>query len=160
MFRRTAFIATVAVGSLAASAIAHADSHGAAAMDPNVAARQSLMGLMAYNIGVLGGMAQGRMAYESEAASAAAASLYHLSMVDQSRMWPEGTDSMSIDNTRALPALWENIDDAIARQMTLRSAAEDMMNAAGTDLASLQGAIGALGGACGGCHRAYREPDQ
>lgn len=51
------------------------------------------------------------------------------------------------------------MDDVMMRGMALRTAAEDMMNAAGTDLASLQGAIGALGASCGGCHRAYRQPD-
>lgn len=153
MFRRIALIATVAVGSVVAAAQAQEQT------DPNVVARQSLMRLNAYNIGVLGSMAQGRMEYDAARASAAATSLYHLSLVDQSRMWPPGSDTSSIENTRALPALWDNMDDVMMRGMALRTAAEDMMNAAGTDLASLQGAIGALGASCGGCHRAYRQPD-
>ena len=52
MFRRIALIATVAVGSVVAVAQAQEQT------DPNVVARQSLMRLNAYNIGVLGSMAQ------------------------------------------------------------------------------------------------------
>ena len=38
------------------------------------------------------------------------------------------------------------------------AAAEAMSAAAGTDLASLQGAMEGLGGACGACHKAFRVP--
>ncbi|MCB1361156.1 MAG: cytochrome c, partial [Rhodobacteraceae bacterium] len=34
-----------------------------------------------------------------------------------------------------------------------------MVGAAGTDLATLQGAVRGLGGACGGCHQTYRQPE-
>ncbi len=40
----------------------------------------------------------------------------------------------------------------------LVTAATAMEAAAGTDLASLQAAMGAVGGACGACHKAYRVP--
>ena len=127
-------------------------------VDPNVHARQSLMDLYAYNLGVLGAMAQARMPYDADMASSAATSLYHLARSGSARMWPAGTDTMSIDGTRALPAIWDNMADFGARAMALQTATETMMNAAGTDLASLQGAMGALGSACGGCHQTYREP--
>ena len=38
----------------------------------------------------------------------------------------------------------------------LTTALENMVVAAGTDLASLQGAFGAVGAGCGGCHRSFR----
>lgn len=128
-------------------------------LTPHVTARKSLMGLYAYNLGVLGGMAQGQTPYDADMARAAATSLFHLSRSGSARMWPAGSDSVSMPGaTRALPAIWESGSDIGARAGALAAATEAMMAAAGTDLASLQGAMGALGGACGGCHQAYRQP--
>lgn len=125
---------------------------------PHINARKALMNLYAYNLGVLGGMAQGQIPYDAEAATAAATSLYHLSRSGGARMWPAGSDSVAMPGaTRALPALWENLPDVGARAGALAAATEAMMAAAGTDLAALQGAMGAVGGACGGCHQAYRQ---
>ncbi len=126
-------------------------------VDPNVRARQSLMTLYAYNLGVLGGMAQGRMPYDAEAAAAAATSLYHASRSGSARMWPAGSDNGAMQGTRALPAIWQNMDDFGSRFGALQGATEAMMAAAGTDLAALQGAMGPLGAACGGCHQTYRQ---
>ena len=127
-------------------------------VNPDVHARQAFMDVMAYNLGPIGGMAQGRAPYDAAVASAAAANLYHLSMVDIGHMYAAGTDNATVQGTRALPAIWSDragFDDRIA---ALRTATEAMMNAAGTDLASLQGAMGPLGAACGGCHQTYRQP--
>ncbi|WP_068302782.1 cytochrome c [Pararhodobacter sp. CCB-MM2] len=146
--------ALATVAALALPGLANAQD-----MDPNVAARQSLMDLYAYNLGVLGGMAQARIDYDADLASAAATSLYHLSMAGTERMWAEGTDNMSVEGTRALPAIWDNAEDFEAHEAALVTAAEAMMEAAGTDLASLQGAMGGLGRACGACHQTYRQPE-
>ena len=71
------------------------------------------MQILALNIGVLGEMARGNTDYDAEAASAAASNLALVAMLDQRFFWPEGTDSESIEGTRALPAIWENIPDVI-----------------------------------------------
>lgn len=127
-------------------------------LTPHVNARKALMGLYAYNLGVLGGMAQGQVPYDADQARAAATSLFHLSRSGGQRMWPAGSDSASMPGvTRAMPAIWESGSEFGARAGALAAATEAMMNAAGTDLASLQGAMGALGGACGACHQAYRQ---
>ncbi len=127
--------------------------------NPNIAARQAMMTLMAYNLGVVGGMAQARMPYDAAAASAAANSLRHLSLIDHGRMWPAGTDNAAAADTRALPAIWADMAGFEARFVALQSATEAMAGAAGTDLATLQAAMGALGGACGGCHQNFRQPE-
>lgn len=127
--------------------------------DPNIAARQAQMSLQAYNLGVIGAMAQGRVAYDAATAAAAASNLYHLSRLDPSRMWAAGTDNMAAEHTRALPAIWDDAAGFATRYAALQAATEAMMNAAGTDLAALQGAMGALGGACGGCHQNFRQPE-
>lgn len=126
--------------------------------DPAIAARKNVMQLYAFNLGQLGAMAKEEVAYDAEAASKAAGNLALLASLDQSALWPEGTDNESTENSRALPALWSDYDDVTAKVMALSEAAAAMEAAAGTDLASLKGAMGGLGGACGACHKAYRAP--
>jgi cytochrome c556 len=141
-----------AVAAMAASIATAQEGPEAAA----VKARQSHMQLYAFNLGALGGMAQGAIPYDAETAAAAAANLAALSALDQSRYWPMGSAAGEVEGSRAQPALWANLDDAMAKGMALNAAAVAMAEVAGTDLASLQGAMGALGGACSACHQSYR----
>lgn len=128
------------------------------ALNDATKARQAQMQLYAFNLGLLGAMAKGEVAYDSAAASAAATNLASLARLDQSRLWPQGSDDMGVDGSRALPALWENMPDVMSKASDLATAATAMETAAGTDLASLQAGMGAVGGACGACHKAYRVP--
>lgn len=123
-----------------------------------IGARKAQFQLFAFNLGVLGGMAQGRVDYDAEVAQTAADHLYHLTRSYNPALWPEGSDNASAQNTRALPAIWDNLEDFAQRYGALQTAAEAMQAAAGTDLASLQGALGGIGGACGACHDNYRAP--
>ena len=147
---------------LAAAGVAATLTFGTAIAEekahPAVTARVSLMNLYANNLGALGAMAKGNVEYNAEAASAAANNLALLVQLDQSALWPQGTDSESISGTRALPALWANFPDVMAKGKAMADAVTAMQAAAGTDLASLQGAMGALGGSCSACHKAYRAP--
>tara|TARA_R110002124_G_scaffold278486_1_gene450498 strand:+ start:38814 stop:39290 length:477 start_codon:yes stop_codon:yes gene_type:complete len=148
------------IAGLCLSGAAQAESHmDEKALNAAVTARQSTMKLYAFNLGILGTMAKGQAEYNAEAATAAASNLVKLSSQDQMAYWPQGSDNASIENTKALPAMWENMDDVGAANAKLEEAAVAMEAAAGTDLASLQGAMGGLGGACGGCHKSYRESD-
>lgn len=126
--------------------------------DAAVKARQSHMQLFSFNLGLLGGMAQENIPYDAAAATAAAANLVALAGIDQGRYWMPGTDSDSREDSRTLPALWQNIPDAVAKNAALGEAAMAMQAAAAVDLASLRGAMGPLGGACSACHEAYRKP--
>jgi len=74
-------------------------------------------------------------------------------------LWPAGSDADSAEGTRALPDIWSNFPDVAAKGAMMREAADAMAAAAGTDLASLQAAMGPLGAACGGCHKPYRAPE-
>ncbi len=150
MRRTLTALATAAVLALPGLAVAQD-------VNPDVKARQAYMSVLAYNLGQIGGMAQGRAPYDAAVAAAAAANLYHLSMVDTGHMFAEGTDNATIEGTRALPAIWSDRAGFDGRIAALREASEAMMNAAGTDLAALQGAMGPLGAACGGCHQNYRQ---
>jgi cytochrome c556 len=122
-----------------------------------ITARKSHMQLYAANLGVLGAMAQGNADYDAETAQAAADNLAALSMLNQRFYWPAGSAVGEAENTRALPAIWESPEGAMAAGGKMAEAAAAMQLAAGVDLASLQAAMGAVGAACGGCHETYRQ---
>ena len=122
--------------------------------------RQAHMKNFARNLSVLGGMAQGNAEYDAAQAQSAADNLHHFSMIDWDYYWPPGTSSEEIEGTRALPAIWENMEDFQATYAALQEATTALQGAAGTDLASLQGAMGGVGQACGACHENYRAPEQ
>lgn len=145
----------VLAGTFASTAIS--DSHADPAIMGAVEARQAHMKLYAFNIGILGGMAKGAVEYDADAASKAAANLAMLATLDQSRMWPKGSDTDALgDATSALPAIWAEGSDVGAKAKAMIDASAAMKDAAGGGLDSLRGAIGALGASCGGCHKAYR----
>ena len=144
--------ATLGVAMLAGSAIAQDPMAGA------IGARQSMMRLMGFNIGTLGGMAQGKIAYDASTAQAAADNLAKLASLDHMAMFPKGSDDMSVGDTAAKPDIWENAADFDAKFAALVAGANAMQAAAGGGVDSLKGAMGGLGGACGACHKAYRTP--
>ncbi|TYB81463.1 c-type cytochrome [Maritimibacter fusiformis] len=127
--------------------------------NPAVEARKSLMQLMAFNLAPIGAMAKDEMPYDAETASTAAGNLLTLSRVSVGPMFPEGSDSFSRDDTRALPEIWDDMAGFSAHLSDLTAAAEAMVTAAGTDLDALKQAMQPLGGACGGCHKDFRQPE-
>ena len=157
MFKRFSAIGAILGLAIVASAATGQDAQQKALNDATKA-RQAQMQLYAFNLGQLGAMAKGEVAYDSAAASAAATNLASLARLDQSKLWPEGSDEMGVEGSRALPALWENLPDVMSKGSDLVTATTAMEAAAGTDLASLQAAMGAVGGAGGACHKAYRGP--
>ncbi len=144
------FFGTTAMGG------GHADPAIVAA----VKARQSAMTLYSFNLGLLGGMAKGQIEYDADAATRAAASLAALTQLDQSRMWPPGSDTESLgaEMTAALPKIWMAGSKAGEIGGQLKEAAVAMEGAAGNGLDALRGAIGNVGKACGACHDGYRQP--
>ncbi|SDW97775.1 c-type cytochrome [Roseicitreum antarcticum] len=142
---------------LAVTAVAATTATMAIPDEATIGARQGQFKLFSHNLGVLGGMAQGRMDYDAEVAQTAADNLFHLSRHDQSRLWPEGTDTMSVEGTRALPAIWEDFDDFAAKFTSFQEAAVATQAVAGDGLDAMRGALGPLGAACGACHDTYRE---
>ena len=145
-------VLSVAGALVAGSIVAHESDNG------SVKARQHVMQLQAYYLGQLGAMAKGDVEYSSEAAQGAADSLVAISQLDHSTLWPPGTDSESISNTRALPNLWTDYPDIIEKAGALTDAVAAMQSVAGTDLESLRASMGPVGAACGACHKAYQKP--
>lgn len=144
---------TFAVGlGAAANAGGHSDG------PPEVAARNAHMSLYSYNMGILGGMAQGKIEYDATAASVAAANLAAVASMDQSGYWTEGTDNTAMEGTRALPAIWTDKAKFDELNASFAEATAALAAVAGDGLDPLKGAIGAAGSACGTCHKAYRGP--
>ncbi len=148
-------LSALTVAALASAALAA--SHGGE-LPASVKARQAHMSLNGFNIGVLAGMARGKVDYDAEAASAAAKNLAALAGMDQSRYWEPGTDSDSLAGTRALPAIWANPEDVASKAAALADATAALAGTAGDGLEALQAGLGPVGQACGACHKAYQLP--
>jgi len=146
----TAAVLTLALGA----SVAFADGD-AKALDSAIKARKGQMQLYSHNLGVLGAMAKGEVDYDAAAAQAAADNLVLAASLNAGNMWPAGSDN-SLGNNRAKPEIWANFPDVAAKAGAMSDAAAAMASAAGTDLASLQAAMGGVGGACSACHKAYR----
>ena len=142
------------IAGTAAISAGHADKAALAA----VKARQSTMTLYSFNLGQLGAMAKGDVEYNADAASAAAGNLAKLTSMSQMAAWMPGTDNATLgeDVTHALPAIWESGSMIGDKGKALREAVVALEAAAGGGLESLQGAMGPVGKACGGCHETYR----
>ncbi|KGB82522.1 MAG: cytochrome C554 [Confluentimicrobium sp.] len=150
------FGAALGLSLLAGAALGASDED--MAVQAAIKARQAQMDLYAYNLGILGAMAKGDVEYNADIAGGAASNIVTLTSLDQSTLWPEGSDSMAAE-TRALPAIWDNFPDVMTKSQALVEAAVAMEAAAGTGIDGLRAAIGPLGGACGACHKVYRAPE-
>lgn len=140
------FKTIVAVGAIltASAALAHSG-----VKDPNVKARMDLMGEVKASMGVLGGMAKGKMAFDAEKAAMAKDSLIQSAQGIASAFEVNAMDPKS----ESLPAIWENWDDFTAKASAMEAAvsALDVSSAEG-----IQGGLRSVGGSCGGCHKTYR----
>lgn len=139
---------------------AFAGSHADPAIQGAIKARQGQMQLYQLNIGVLVSMAKGDAEYNAEAAQAAANNLNALANLDAMNMWPQGSDMDSVEGTRAKADIWTTFPAVVEKSQAMAAAAAGMADAAGTDLASLQGAMGPLGAACNACHKDFRARQQ
>ena len=145
--------AAFAVAALTIPAIAHSGGHGG---NPAQDARNSHMNLYGFNLGVLGAMAKGDMEFDAEIAQMHAANLVALSGMSEHGYWVEGTASGELEDSRALPAIWTDMDDFMAKSKGLHDAA---MALDASTLDGVRAGLGAVGGACGACHKVYRAPE-
>jgi len=114
------------------------------------------MQVQAANLGVLVGMARGQIEYDAEAAQVAADNLVAIGMIDQRFFWPEGSSVESGADTKALPAIWEDYDDFIAKWEQYGEAAAAMQANAAGGVEAVGASLRELGGACGACHETYQ----
>ncbi|MFD1508735.1 c-type cytochrome [Lacimonas salitolerans] len=122
-------------------------------------ARQGQFRIMALNLGIIGSMAQGQREYDAEAAQSAADTLVAVSMIQQGPHWPEGSDDMSIDGTRAQPSIWEDMDDFSSKWADFGEAAQAMQASVANGQEALGPLMGEIGGTCKACHDNHRAPE-
>jgi cytochrome c556 len=126
--------------------------------DKAIKARQSMFQLYNFSTGILGDMAKGKIPYDAAAATEAATNLSAVANLGQSQFWPAGSDNATDGNarTRALPKIWTTFPAITEKADALKTAAADLVPAAGAGLESLQNAMGAVGDSCKGCHQEFR----
>lgn len=147
--------------ALAAATLVAAPALSEVLTDPEeiLTARHGYMLLMANQLAPLGAMAKGEMPYDAATATKAASSLASLAAIDSSMLWVPGTEEGVLEDSSALPDAITNAPDVQARFGTLKTASDALAAAAGTDLESMKVAMGAVGQACGGCHKQYRKSE-
>ena len=128
------------------------------AAEKAIKARKAQMQLYSWNLGALGAMAKGNVAYDAKAASSAANNLLALANLDAGSMWPQGTDSTAMPGkTRAKAEAWTTYPKVAEKGKEFNAAAVELASVAGNGLEALQAAVGAVGKTCGGCHKPFRE---
>lgn len=125
-----------------------------------VQAREGHMKAFALHLGALGGMAKGEIEYDADLAAGHASELATLAGLAQTGYWPEGTSSVDLTGSRALPAIWEDMADFEAKREALHQAAMQLEGAVGDGPEAIGAALGGVGQACGACHRVYRAEEE
>lgn len=128
--------------------------------NPVVEARQGYFKLLGLEMGALAGMAKGEVEYEAAVATAHAEDLVTLTNYSLDDVFQSGTSKADLPGeTRALPEIWENMDDVQKKLSDLHSAVEALAAVAGDGRAELGPAVGQVGSACKACHDEYRAKD-
>lgn len=156
---KSGYLAALACAAAVAITAPAGIGHAEGAFDNQLKARQGQFRLLALNLGVLGGMARGNAEYDAALAQAAAENIVTIAALNQAPMWPEGSDAMSIEGTRALPEIWEKFDDFASKWQAVGAAAQGLPEAVGSGVAGIGPALGPLGGTCKDCHDTYRAPE-
>lgn len=136
--------AVFALFGLGGTALAHAD-----VTNETVKERMELMGTIRSNFAVIGGMMQGKVDFDAAKAGEAQAAL-----AAAAAMIPEKFEAEEMDpESESSPAIWENWDEFTGMAANLEQAALALET---DSVDSLKAGFGAIGGACGACHKAYR----
>lgn len=117
--------------------------------------RQSIFSLLGSNMGPLGGMAKGKIAFDAEKVGKHALRINQLSMMiaDYTR-----TDTSAHKvKTEALDKIWAEPDNFAKRIKDLTTASANLQKAALSGNEGLiKKAIGGVGKTCGGCHDDFK----
>lgn len=152
---KSLFIATIAAASMTSATAVFAQDD----FEGPLKARQGQFQIIAMNLGILGNMARGRMDYDADAAQAAADTLVAVSQIQQTPMWPEGSDNEAIEGTRAQPTIWADNADFLSKWAAFGEGAVTIQAAASNGVEALGPAMGPIGGSCKACHDTHRAPE-
>lgn len=118
--------------------------------DPVVKARMHAMGTAGQATKVLGDMAKGSIAFDADKAAEAKALL-----IQVARDLPETFKENASDPvSEARPTIWDDFADFTIRAEIMETTATALDT---SSAASIGAGMRALGGSCGGCHKAYRQ---
>lgn len=141
------FAKALAIGAIFVAGAAFAQEEPT---DPNAIARSEVMKAIGTNVGVLGGMASGKDAFDAAKAETAKAALVEAAQrIETAYAEPGAPDPVS----EAKPEIWANWDDFLVKAGALADAATAI------DVASVEtigAGMGAIGGTCRDCHTTYR----
>jgi cytochrome c556 len=127
-------------------------------MEKAIKARQGEMQLRSFNAGPLFAMAKGDIDYDTNLANMLAGNLKLLNDLNNSRAWPEGSDTENYPGkTTALPKIWTTYPEIAEYGKKYVMAVNELAAAAGNGRDALKSKIGALGKACKACHDEFRE---
>ncbi len=124
--------------------------------EDEIDARQGYYQMVKFNFGVLGAMVKGKKDYDAEAATTAANNILTLSKLNNSMLWPKGSDNSQLDNTNAKPEIWENFADVKEKQGNWVAAVEKLASEAGNGPDALKKSFGPVGKSCKSCHNDYK----
>lgn len=117
--------------------------------------RQNVMKSIGGHVGAISAVVKGEVSFTGDVA-AHARGIAAMSQVVP-HIFPKGTDSAMHQETRALPAIWEDMGKFDAAVKAFQDASANLVKVAEAgDPAAFGGALGELGKACGGCHKPYR----
>lgn len=140
-------------------ALASLGSTAAEEFEKPIKARKAMMQVYAFNLGLLGGMAKGKLPFDSKLANEAANNLLAAATMKNSAMWPQGSDSTALPGkTRAKAENWTTWPEAGKKHEAFIEAAQAMASNAGSGVDAIKANIGAVGKSCKGCHEDFREP--
>ena len=126
------------------------------ATEKAIKARQGLMQVYSFNLGILSAMAKGEMEYDAEAATNAAENLHAAVTMKSGAMWPPGSDNDSGYKTRALAEIWSTYPKVAEAGEAMAEASGALVAVAGNGVDALKGGMGAAGKGCKGCHDDFR----
>lgn len=144
---------------LCAGILVSGSAVAATQIEKAIKGRQGLMQIYAFNIGLVGAMAKGKMDYNAQTAQNAADNLLAAAKMKNGPMWPKGSgnDNMEFgETTRALPEIWSTYPEVGNRGADLISALEEFVQVAGKGPDSMKAGLGAVGKGCKGCHEDFR----
>ena len=122
-----------------------------------ITARQGFMQVVSWEAGPLFAMAKGDIAYDAEMAADNAENLNAIVQYNVGRLFIDGTSkSDRPGKTRALAALWEDMDGFAAGFEDLQEKIAAVAEEAGKGKDALTAAVSEAGKACGNCHDDFR----
>ena len=119
-------------------------------------ARQGYYRILEYNMTSLGAMASGSVNYDTKQVEIYVNNLMTMEQYGTQSLFPFGTSKEDMPGrTRALANIWTDFESVAAKGAALKDALSNLEAVSGNGPDALGGALGQVGAACMGCHKAH-----